>query len=325
MGRFINPMIDVSIIIVNYNGFGLLKNCLITLYKFSKNFDFEVLVVDNNSTDGNIEELVREFDKVILIKNKTNLGFAKANNIALNIAQGKYILFLNNDVYLIDNSIKMVLDFAQTQSDDTFIGCKLLNTDHTWQASIANFPSGLNSFSANFFLYLLFPNSKYLNKYHLQRKEIREPIIIDYVLGAFLFGSRETFLKLKGFDTKFFFYAEDIDLCYRLKLLGGKTIYYPLTSVIHIGGASVKTNQWFKFKNKAISELQFFQKHKKGIEFFFGIFSHYCGNLIRIPISAIIGLIKFDKGLIIRSYYHFRLLFIYPKNLFIISFALIFV
>jgi GT2 family glycosyltransferase len=316
MGKIINIMIDVSIIIVSYNNFDLLKYCLFTLFKFSKEFVFEVIIVDNNSSEGNIDDIVKEFDNIILIKNQTNLGFSKANNIGLNIAKGKYILFLNNDVYFFENSIKRVLDYARTQSANTFIGCKLLNTDNSWQASTANFPSGLNSFSANFFLYLFFPNSKTLNKYFLQEREVREPVIVDYVLGAFLFGERETLLKLKGFDDRFFFYAEDMDLCYRLKLIDGKTIFYPLASVIHVGGASVKANQWFKFKNKALSELQFFQKHRGGIELFIGVLSHFLGNLVRIPIFALIGIIKFDKNLITRSFYHFRLLFVYPKNVF---------
>lgn len=309
-------MVDVSIIIINYNGFNLLKNCLTTLYKFADGFTFETILIDNNSTEGEIEEVVKEFDKVKLIKNQINLGFSRANNVGLNIAQGKYVLFLNNDVFFTENSIKKIFDFAEENNEKTFIGCKLLNLDKSWQVSTANFTSILNFVSSNFFLYLLFPASPYFNKYYLQKKNINITIEVDYVLGAFLFGGRESLLKLNGFDERFFFYAEDIDLCYRLKLIGGKTIFYPGTSVVHIGGASVKSNQWFKFKNKAISELQYFQKHKKGIKLLIGIIVHYSGNLIRIPITLIIAIIKFDKQLLIRSYFHMKLLFIYPKNLF---------
>jgi len=309
-------MVEVSIIIVNYNGFDLLKNCLSSLYTHTKDISFEIILVDNNSTDGDITDVVKEYDKIILIRNEHNYGFSKANNIGLRSAKGKNVLFLNNDVYFTENSIKTVYDYAKQQNSKTFIGCKLLNPDGTWQPSSAQFPSGLNFFTSNFFLYLLFPSSPYFNKYFLQKTEIATPIEVDYVLGAFLFGLREVFLKLEGFDEKFFFYAEDIDLCYRLRLIGGKTILYPQTSIVHIGGASVKRNQWFKFKNKAVSELQFFQKHKRGLEFLIGIFSHYLGNLLRIPISFILGIIMLNQKLIIRSYYHLRLLFIYPKNIF---------
>jgi hypothetical protein len=309
-------MVDISIIIVNYNGFNLLKNCLTTLYKFANGFTFETILIDNNSTEGDIEEVLQGFDKVNLIKNQMNLGFSRANNVGLNLAQGKYVLYLNNDIYFTENSIKKIFDFAEENNEKTFIGCKLLNPDKSWQISTANFTSTLNFVSSNFFLYLLFPASPYFNKYYLYKKNINTPIEVDYVLGAFLFGSRESLLKLNGFDERFFFYAEDIDLCYRLRLIGGKTIFYPGTYVVHVGGASVKSDQWFKYKNKAISELQFFQKHKKGIKLLIGIIVHYMGNLIRIPITFVIGTIKFDKQLLIRSYFHMKLLFIYPKNLF---------
>ncbi len=309
-------MLDVSVIIANYNNFDLLLKCLATLYENTKQLEFEVILVDDNSVEGDINEVVKEFDKLILIKNPTNLGYSKTNNIGLKLAQGKYILLLNNDILFKENSIKTIFDYAEQQEESIFIGCKLLNPDNSWQASTAKFPSALNLFTSNFFLYKLFPSLSMFNKYYLQKKNIKVPVVVDYVLGAFLFGQREVFLKLQGFDERFFFYAEDIDICYRLRLLGGKTIFNPSTSVVHIGGASVKNNQWFKFKNKAVSELQFFQKHKKGLEFSVGLISHYLGNLIRIPLTFFIGVLKFDKELIKRSFFHVKLIFVYPKNLF---------
>src|SRR5574338_196525 len=178
-------MVDVSIIIVNYNGFDLLKNCLNTLYNYADGFYFEVILIDNNSIEGDIEEVVKGYDKVKLIKNKINLGFSRANNVGLNLAQGKYVLFLNNDVYFTENSIKKIFDFVEGNNEKTFIGCKLLNPDKSWQTSTANFPSLLNFLSSNFFLYMLFPSSAYFNKYYLQKKKIEIPIEVDYVLGAF--------------------------------------------------------------------------------------------------------------------------------------------
>lgn len=309
-------MIDLSVIIVNYNGFKLLRHCLRTLFEFTFGLNYEVIVIDNNSTEGDVNEIVNDFDNVILVKNKSNLGFAKANNLGLNIANGKYVLFLNNDIYFTENSIKNTFDLAEKNDEKTFIGCKLLNPDKSWQPSTTKFPSGLNSITSNFFLYILNPSSQYFNKYFLQNKNITVPVEVDYILGAFLFGRRSILLKLQGFDERFFFYAEDIDLCYRLKMMGGKTLFNPTTSIVHIGGASVKSNQWFKFKNKAISELQFFQKHKNGIEFLIGIISHYIGNFIRIPISIFAGIILLNKDYIVRSYFHLKLLTVYPKNLF---------
>ncbi|MEO8231388.1 MAG: glycosyltransferase family 2 protein [Ignavibacteriota bacterium] len=309
-------MVEVSIIIVNYNGFNLLKKCLSTLYQFSSGLSFEVILIDNNSTEGDIKDAIKEFENLILIKNETNLGFSRANNIGLKIAKGKYVLFLNNDVFFTENTLIKIFDFAEQHDENAFIGCKLLNTDNSWQPSFAKFPSALNLFTSNFFLYKFFPSSPRFNKYYLQKSDVKFPINVDYILGAFLFGQKDVLLELNGFDERFFFYAEDIDLCYRLNLIGGETIFYPHTSVIHVGGASVKSNQWFKFKNKAVSELQFFQKHKTGLEYLVGILSHYMGNLIRIPISFVLGIILFDSRMMNRSYYHLKLLFVYPKNIF---------
>lgn len=260
-------MVDVSIIIVNYNGFELLKNCLLTLFKYTSDINYEVILIDNNSTEGDIEEAIKEFNEIKLIKNEINFGFSKANNIGLKIAQGKYVLFLNNDVFFTENSIKVILDSAEKLDDKTFIGCKLLNPDKSWQPSTAKFPSALNFITSNFFLYLINPYSKYLNKYYLQKKIINVPVEVDYILGAFLFGSRSVLLNLQGFDERFYFYAEDIDLCYRLKIMGGKTIFNPTTTIIHIGGASVKSNQWFKFKTKRFLNYSFFRNIKVELSF----------------------------------------------------------
>lgn len=316
MGRENNKMIDVSIIIVNYNGSLMLKECLETLYNFSTGFDCEIIIVDNHSTEENIDEVVKGFSNIILIKNETNLGFSKANNIGLKIAKGKFVLLLNNDVYFTENSIKKVLEFADRQPEKSFVGCKLLNPDGSWQASSSSFPNIINIVASNLFLYLLFSNSRLLNKYYLQNLDVNKPVKVDYVLGAFLFSRREILLSLNGFDEKFFFYGEDIDLCFRLKAFGGSTIFFPDTSVVHIGGASVKNNQWFKFRNKSIAELQFYQKHFFGLKFLVAVIFTYLGHFIRIPISLVIGLFKFDRDLVERSYFHLKLLFVYPKNIF---------
>ncbi|MCX8105113.1 MAG: glycosyltransferase family 2 protein [Ignavibacterium album] len=306
---------DVSVIIVNYNNFNLLRNCLESLYKHTHDLEFEVIVVDNGSSEAGLENICSTYDNLILIKNKENLGFSKANNIGLSLAKGKYVLFLNNDTIFKENSIKKILDYAQ-ETKNVIIGCKLLNVDESWQQSTANFPTILNSWSSNFFLYLLFPNSPKLNKYYLKNRNIKEITEVDYVLGAFMFGLRKDFIDLNGFDERFYFYSEDIDLCYRYKKMGGKIILFPFTSIIHIGGASVESNHWFKIKNKFISEIQFFQKHSSGLSFFLSIIPMYLGNLIRFPLFLLLGIFMMNKNFINRSISHLRLTIVYPKNLF---------
>ncbi|MDP4173878.1 MAG: glycosyltransferase family 2 protein [Bacteroidota bacterium] len=308
--------IDVSIIIVNYNGLELVSECLKSLVKYSITFSYEIIIIDNNSKTGNIEDILKNYNNTILIKNSQNLGFSVANNQGLAIARGEYILLLNNDTVFVENSIQKVLEFIKQKGEDVLVGCKLLNQDLSVQKSVSNFPSIANVLSSNLFLYKIFPNSPVLNKYYLSRKLITDPIEVDVVIGAFIFSSRKTLNKLKGFDERFFFYFEEIDLCYRLKMNGGKVYYYPSTKVIHLGGATTEKMPWFKYRNQVSSYIQFYQKHFKGINFIIVILLHYFGLIIRIPISLVAGLILQKKSYVMKSYYCARQLCVYPKNVF---------
>ncbi len=307
---------EVSVVIVNYNSYDLLRNCLSTLNKHTRNFAYEIIVIDNNSSEGNIDDVVDDFDEITLIKNKVNKGFGAANNQGLVIAKGKYVLFLNNDTILLENSLKKVYDFAETLNVISIIGCKLLNKDKSLQHSVYDFPSLLNVFTSNFFLYSIFPKSKLFNKFHLMNRCINETTEVDVVTGAFLFGTKEKLKEIGGFDERFFFYNEETDLCYRFKKNGGKIYYFPETVIIHLKGGTAKNNGWFAYKNQSISTIKFFQKHFAGLKYFFAVLIHYLGILIRIPSFLLIGLITLKYDLIIRSFYYLKLLFIFPQNLF---------
>ena len=306
--------IDVSIIIVNYNSTELLKNCLDSIEKFTTGINFEIIVIDNNSMTVDFDELLKYHHRIMLIKNDINRGFGAANNQGVEAAIGKYVLLLNNDTILSENSIKKVLDFAETLEGNETIGCKLLNEDKTIQKSVYDFPSLLNVFTSNFFLYLLFPKLKHFNKYHLMNKGISRITEVDVVTGAFIFMSRESYEALGGFDERFFFYMDDTDLCYRHKNNNGKVVYYPETSIIHLKGKSVKGESWFKNKHQSISTIKFFQKHFFGLEFLLMLIIHYIGLLLRIPLFILGGMFKLNKNLFIRGIYYARLIFIYPPN-----------
>ena len=304
--------IDVSIIVVNYNSTELLKNCLYSIEKFTNGISYEIIVIDNSSLTGEIDKLLKFFDRITLIKNDVNKGFGAANNQGVEIANGKYVLLINNDTILFENSIKKVFDFAESLEGNEIIGCKLLNEDKSVQKSVYDFPNLLNVFTSNFFLYLLFPKSKYFNKYHLMNKGIDKITEVDVITGAFLFISRKSFEALRGFDERFFFYMDDTDLCYRHKKSIGKIIYIPETSIIHLKGKSVKGESWFKNKHQSISTIKFFQKHYFGLEFLLMLFFHYVGLLLRIPLFLLGGMFTLNKNLVMRGVYYFRLIFIYP-------------
>ena len=305
--------IAVSIIIVNYNSLTLLMNCLATLTKYTSEINYEIILIDNGSDENRIEEKLKHYPEIISIFNKENKGFGTANNQGLAIAKGKYVLFLNNDTIFFENTIKKVFDFAESIKKPVIVGCKLLNQDKTLQHSVFDFPSVLNVFTSNFFLYAIFPRSKYFNKYHIMNRGNIATIEVDVVTGAFLFCSKDIIKKIDGFDERFFFYNEETDLCYRVKQNGGKVYYFPETSVVHLKGGTAKTISWFAHKHQSESTIKFFQQHFSGLKYVSILVFHYTGILIRIPIFLLIGIITFNRNLIIRSFYYFKLLFTYPK------------
>lgn len=308
--------VDVSVVIVNYNALDLLDNCIYSIIKFACGFTFDIIVVDNNSKELRLEEITTKYPDLVFIKNDKNIGFAAANNIGFKNAKGKYILILNNDTVFYENSIKKIIEFAESIEQEVFIGCKLLNEDGSHQISVVDFDTISNSFGENFFFYKFFPKSKFFNRFHLNYKQIDKPTEVDVVKGAFIFCSASAIKKLNGFDTRFFFYGEETDLCFRFKKSGGKVYYFPNTSIYHLGGATTDKNLWFKFKNQSIAKIQIYQKHYKGIESFLLKTFHFIGILIRVPLYFLAGFLTLKKSLIIKSYYYFRTLFVYPSNKF---------
>lgn len=311
-----NSMVKVSIIIVNYNQFKILDDCLRSICEYTKGVTFEIIVVDNNSSEGNIEEITQKYSSVILIKNLTNNRYSKANNQGIEIAKGEYILLLNNDTLFIEDTVSKVITFIESISNKVFIGCKLLNSDLTHQPSVVDFDSILNLLGEYFFLYKIYPKSKLFNKFHLSLTSQDETIEVDVVKGAFIFGRSKDFLALNGFDTKFYFFNEENEFFYRAKNYGAKVIYYPETSIIHLGGSTTEKMVWFKIRNHSVSKIQYFQKYFKGFKFFAAVSIHYLGFAIRVPLYLIMGLFLLNGNLIYKSLYYFKAIFIYPKNLF---------
>lgn len=307
---------EVSVIIVNYNGNKLLDLCLHSLIDCTHGLDFEIIVVDNHSLESDAEKVSSKYPNILLIKNDRNIGFSAANNIGIRHAQGKYILLLNNDTKFHENSLKAVFDFAESCTQDVFIGCKLLNEDGSHQISLVDFDTLTNSFGENFFLYKLFPHSKLFNRFHANYATEKLPFEVDVVKGAFIFCSSSAVKKLNGFDTSFFFYGEETDLCQRFKKAGGKILFMPNTSVYHLGGASTDKNLWFKFKNQSIAKIQIYQKHYKGVVGLLLKTFHFVGIFIRAPLYFFAGVLMFNINLLKKSFYYFKTLFIYPRNQF---------
>ena len=312
-----NPrkMIDVSIVIINYNSFALLDDCLRTLFLETRGISFEVIIIDNGSTQIGLDEVISKYSGVKLIKNSTGRGFATVNNQGFAEASSEHILMLNNDVVFVEDVISKVVEFSKSQNDQAIIGCKLLNSDGSHQISIVDFDSLSNLFGESFFLYKLFTKNKLLNKYHLNDAELSDAIEVDALKGAFMFIPRDVLNKLGGLDERFYFYYEETDFCYRWKQIGGKVLYFPEAKIIHVGGASTDSNLWFKYSNQHISRIQFFQKHFVGLKYILAVILHELGLVLRFPLYFVMGLLKRDSSLIKKAGCYLRSIVVFPSRI----------
>jgi O-antigen biosynthesis protein len=237
-------MIDLSIIIVNYNVKEFLLNSLDSIRKAAGKIQLEIIVVDNASDDGSVEALREKYPDVILIDNKKNIGFGRANNQALEIAKGKYFLLLNPDTILREDTLKKMIEFFETHPDAGIAGCKVLNPDGSLQlACRRGFPGPWTSFTKVMGLSTLFPKSRLFAKYNLTYLDENQTYEVDAVSGAFMMMRKESYEKVGGFDKEFFMYGEDLDLCYRTQKAGFKVYYYHETEIIHYKGESTKRSR----------------------------------------------------------------------------------
>ena len=237
-------MIDLSIIIVNYNVKEFLQNLLDSLKKATQNISHEIIIVDNASDDGSVEVIEDRYPQVKLIKNEKNIGFGKANNIALSQAQGKFLLLINPDTIVKEDTFEKLIDFMGKTDDAGIVGCKVLNPDGTLQLPCRRgFPGPWTSFTKITGLSKLFPKSKLFARYHLTYLNEDETYEVDAISGAFMLIKREAYDKVGGFDPDFFMYGEDLDLCYRTQKKGFKVYYFHDTEIIHYKGESTKRSR----------------------------------------------------------------------------------
>ncbi|MFN3344129.1 MAG: glycosyltransferase [Chloroherpetonaceae bacterium] len=233
----------LSIVIVSYNVKEFLEQCLYSVLKAMQNIDGEIFVVDNNSVDGTQSMLKAKFNapNIHLILNKENVGFGKANNQALRLCKGEFVLVLNPDTLLQEDTLEKMIAFMKTDEKIGAAGCKLLNADGTFQLSCRRgFPSPEVSFYKIVGLSRLFPKSKRFARYNLTYLSTEETYEVDALMGAFMFLRREVLETVGLFDEAFFMYGEDLDWCYRIKQAGWKIYYYPGTQIIHYKGESAK-------------------------------------------------------------------------------------
>ncbi|MEL6867301.1 MAG: glycosyltransferase family 2 protein, partial [Bacteroidota bacterium] len=231
----------LSVIIVNYNVKYFLEQALLSVRKAAARVETEVFVVDNNSVDESVSMVREKFPEVILIANKDNPGFSIANNQAIRQSNGEYVLLLNPDTVVEEDTFEKCVAFMDAHPRAGALGVKMIDGSGAFlPESKRGFPSPLVAFYKTFGLSRLFPKSQIFNHYHLGYLDKDENHEVEVLAGAFMFLRASVLEKVGLLDETFFMYGEDIDLSYRIVKAGYKNYYFSATTIIHYKGESTK-------------------------------------------------------------------------------------
>jgi len=258
----VKASMKLSIVLVNHNTCSLLKDALNALINACKNIDYEIVIIDNGSTDRSVEMIESDFPQLHLVVNETNIGIAKASNQGISECTGEYILLVNPDIICGRDSIIKMCDFMAGHSDASGLGVRMLSTKGRFLPESIH---GLNKSWALFFKLIGF--AKHLSKtrlYDRNRKDWVEEFQItevDVLSGDFMMLRRLDLIEADAFDERFFTFGHNIDLCYRMRLAGYKNYYFPKTYVIHQESQPVDKFSWTYFRHFYGSMLIFALKY----------------------------------------------------------------
>ncbi len=255
------PVKDLSIAIPSWNTKNLLGQCLESIKRSSAGLDLETIVVDNASDDGSADMVAEKHPEAKLIRNRTNLGFAGACNLAFKHSVGRYSLLLNTDTIILDDGLKSLVQFLDSHPDAGAAGCKLLNRDGTLQRSCSCFPSLLTELFDAVYLSKLFPKSRFFARYSMSYWDFDGVREVDFAGGSCLMVRREAIEEVGLLDESFFMYTEEADLCYRLWQRGWKVYYFPGARAIHLGGESARRYGGDVLLHLYYSRNRFIRKH----------------------------------------------------------------
>ncbi len=266
---------DLSIVIVSYNTKRLIIKCINSLVKFSSSINYEIIVVDNYSSDGSVQylsKLAAQNKRIKLVKNSENKGFASANNQALEKADGRYILFLNSDTFIKKEIFKGMINFMDEHKDVGIASCMLRNKDGSTQATGGYFPTLVRVFS-----WMTIEDIPYVDElikpfhplkeksFAINRDFYKKEKELDWVSGAFMLMKRELVGQGLRWDEDYFMYGEDVDICFRAKKLGWKIVYLPQWNIVHLGGAS--STREFPIVSEFKGLKIFYKKHYAGWQY----------------------------------------------------------
>jgi GT2 family glycosyltransferase len=284
---------DLSIIIVNWNTKDLLLQCLDSLYQGAKGSEKEIFVVDNSSSDGSGALVRKRFPEINLIENPVNWGFAKANNQALSLSKGRYLLLLNPDTQVKDQAIERMLSFMSAHLEAGLVGAQLLNANGSKQNSIANFPSLATELLNKSLLRWLFPE-----KFPGKETDYAGPVEVDSVIGACMLVRREAVDQVGFLDEEYFLFLEETDWCYRIKKAGWKIYHIPQAEVLHFQGKSAETEKGKARIEYYRSRYHFFRKNKGRLQssiLFIGLIIKLSVELVFATIACVVTLFTVRK------------------------------
>jgi N-acetylglucosaminyl-diphospho-decaprenol L-rhamnosyltransferase len=251
-------MTDLSIVILNWNTRDLLAQCLASVYAYPPAGEFEVLVVDNASSDGSVQMVQEQFPQVRLIQNVRNVGFARANNQAILLSQGRYLLLINSDAIATPGATQSLVSLAEAEPHAGIVGARLLNRDGSFQASHTPFPTLGQEFLVLTGLGRLLKGPWFPSRGPEEGKGLQ---VAGYVEGACMLVRRQAFEEVGGLDEGYFMYAEEVDWCYEMKKAGWQVWYQPAAKILHVGGGSSQHRRPQREADLYRSRVRFFRQH----------------------------------------------------------------
>jgi GT2 family glycosyltransferase len=280
-------VVDISIIIVNRNTKELLLACIRSIYATVPPLSFEILLADNASSDGSVDAVNNAFPDVYCIKNASNLGFAKANNLAIRRARGRYVALLNTDTVLTPSALATIVNFMDGNRDVAICGGQLLNGDGSLQNSIASVPTLATELLNKSLLRLLFPK-----RYPGKERRVESPMEIESVIGACMVVSKRAIDRAGLLDESYFFFFEETDWCLSMKKNGWRVFFHPHARIYHLQGQTAKKNAAAARIEYWKSRYVFFQKHYSPLKVMFlrlGLFIKLCVSLVLQLIASLVS------------------------------------
>jgi len=248
---------ELSIIIVNWNTRGLLEQCLASIEHTADELEYELIVVDNDSTDGSPQMVMDRFPRVKLIQNHVNSGFASANNLGIRQSLGRFILLLNSDTVVMRSALQNLLDFMHMHPDVGAVSACLLNGDESRQYSCSPIPT----LRREVLRMLHFPGIRPDGYYPMEDWNADEPHEVEVILGACMLLRKDVLEQVGLMDEDYFMYSEEVDLCYRMRKGGWRIYWVPQSRVVHFGGQSTRQASAEMFLRLYESKLVFFRKN----------------------------------------------------------------